>query len=268
MLMRSILRLRVRGRRGRGLRGKRKIVAGGERTGFAAVKEERCGLCVKASEEKMELEERVKQAEAELRETKMEVVALREGRDDDDIGGGEEEGIEDEVVVVPAASTTTELRDRSSGKKRQTAAQVEEQPRNVKKVKTALRKGKKVGGRFVWTADENAALLELVDEYGLDFDRIKTEAGARLGGRKAKAIENNFRNHRPDRYEELRATNPRKSGGYLPWSKEEDEALKRGRLKHGADYEKILETENEVLGWRTTNALQVHHSRLLNKKIA
>ena len=104
------------------------------------------------------------------------------------------------MVVVPAASTTTEPRDRLSGKKRQTAAQVEEQPRNVKKVKTALPKGKKVGGRFVWTADENAALLELVDEYGLDFDRIKTEAGARLGGRKAKAIENHFRNHHPDRY--------------------------------------------------------------------
>ena len=66
---------------------------GGERTGFATVKEERCGLGVKASKEKMELEERVKQADAELRETKMEVVALKEGRDDDDIGGGEEEGI-------------------------------------------------------------------------------------------------------------------------------------------------------------------------------
>ncbi|GMI06557.1 hypothetical protein TrLO_g4083 [Triparma laevis f. longispina] len=57
---------------------------GGERTGFAAVKEERCGLCVKASEERMVLEERAKRIEAELRETKaelretkIEVVALR-----------------------------------------------------------------------------------------------------------------------------------------------------------------------------------------------
>ncbi|GMI17894.1 hypothetical protein TrLO_g1387 [Triparma laevis f. longispina] len=79
-----------------------------ERTGFEEVKEERCRLCVKASEEKLVLEERVKwaeaklreakaelreaeaeaEAEAELRETKMEIVVLREGRDDDRDGGG------------------------------------------------------------------------------------------------------------------------------------------------------------------------------------
>ncbi|GMI18118.1 hypothetical protein TrLO_g1540 [Triparma laevis f. longispina] len=181
--------------------------------------EERCGQCEKAREEKMVLEEvlslvlaGMKETNAELRETKMEVVALMEGWDDNDDGGGEEEGIEDEVVDVPAASAPTEPRDRSSGKKRKAAAQVEEQPQNVKKVKSALPKGKKVGGGFVWTADENAALLEFVDEYGLDFDRIKTEAGARLGGRKAKAIENQFRKHHPDRFEVLRKLNPLKRG--------------------------------------------------------
>ena len=67
--------------------------------GFAAVKEERCGLCVKASEEKTMLEERVKRAEAELREakvelreTRMEVVALTEGWDDDGGGGRRRRG--------------------------------------------------------------------------------------------------------------------------------------------------------------------------------
>ena len=89
------------------------------------MKEDRCGSCEKASEEKMELEERAKQAEAEpretkaeLRETRMEVVALREGRDNDGGGGGEEEGIEDEVVVVPAASAPAETFILRSGKKR------------------------------------------------------------------------------------------------------------------------------------------------------
>ena len=50
------------------------------------------GLCVLASEEKMVLEERVKWAESELREAraelrkmKMEVVALREGWDDESL---------------------------------------------------------------------------------------------------------------------------------------------------------------------------------------
>ncbi|GMH60944.1 hypothetical protein TrLO_g13650 [Triparma laevis f. longispina] len=152
-----------------------------------------------------------------------------DGRDNDGGGGGEEEGIEDEVVVVPAASAPAETFILRSRKKRKAVTQVEEQPRNVKKVKTALPKGKKKGNGFIWTADEDAALVEAVDEYGLDFDRIKAEAGACLGDRK---------------------------------KKEEDEALKRGRRKHGSDYEKILETENEVLGDRTVSALQ---SRYYNK---
>ncbi|GMI01659.1 hypothetical protein TrLO_g11111 [Triparma laevis f. longispina] len=125
--MGSISSSRLSVRRGTGLRGKRKIAAGGERTGFAAVKEEKYGLCVKANEEMRGLEERAKLIEAELRETKaelkdvkMEVVALREGRDDNG-GGGEEERIEAKVVAVPATSTSAETRDRSSGKKRKAA---------------------------------------------------------------------------------------------------------------------------------------------------
>ena len=36
---------------------------------------------------------------------------------------------------------------------------------------------------------------------------------------------------------------------------EEDEALKMGGEKHGNDWEKIIETESEVLRRRTANAL-------------
>ena len=127
----------------------------------------------------MELEERVKRVEAELRktkaelrETKMEVVALREGRDDDDGGGEEEEGIEDEAVVVPVESAHAKPRDRLSGKKRKAAAQVEEQLRNVKKVKTALPKGK-TGRGFPWTEEQKTVLVEGVNRYGLDLAALR-----------------------------------------------------------------------------------------------
>ncbi|GMI04993.1 hypothetical protein TrLO_g2857 [Triparma laevis f. longispina] len=210
-----------------------------ERTGFEEVKEERCGLCVKASEEKILLEEMVKRAEAELREakaelreakaelreakaelreakaelreTKVEVVALREGRDDDDDGGGEE-GIEDEVVVVPAASTPAEPRPRSSGKKRKAAEQVVEQPRNVKKVKTAL----------------------------------PTKGGNRNGFNGAK-------------FRELRELNPSK---VIFWTEKKDAALIRGGVKHGTYWEKIHETESKVLGDRTVGAIGARCSKI------
>ncbi|GMH56616.1 hypothetical protein TL16_g09563 [Triparma laevis f. inornata] len=137
------------------------------------------------------------------------------------------------------------------------AAQVEEQPRDVKKVKSVLPEMKTSNGYFAWTAEEEAALVEAVDEYGLDFGRIKAEAGARLGDRKAKALEKHFRDHHPGKFMELRAANPLdKSGGKLIWTNEEDEALKRGRRKHGNDWEKIIGTESEVLGHRTANAIR------------
>ncbi|GMI02770.1 hypothetical protein TrLO_g5679 [Triparma laevis f. longispina] len=185
-----------------------------QRTGFTAVKEERCGLCVKASEEKIVLEERAKrvdgelsEAKAELRETKMEVVALREGRDDD---GGEDS----------------------------------------------------LNGSFAWTADEEAALVEGVNEYGLDFDRIKAEAGARLGGRKANALYEHFKRSQPERFRELREATPNKRTDL--WTEEVDEVLKRGRLKHGDDREMILETEKEVLGHRTVGALDFKYHKHLS----
>ena len=73
-------------------------------------------------------------------------------------------------------------------------------------------KGKKKGNGFIWTADEDAALVEAVDEYGLDFDRIKAEAGARLGDSKVNALYDHFRYAHPDKYEELKDANPSKQG--------------------------------------------------------
>ena len=90
------------------------------------------------------------------------------------------------------------------------AKQVEAELRETKaelretKMEVVALRAKVHGAGFVWTAEENAALLELVDEYGIGFVRAKTEAGARLGGRKAKAIDNHFRRAHPDRFRELR----------------------------------------------------------------
>ncbi|GMH47738.1 hypothetical protein TrLO_g6149 [Triparma laevis f. longispina] len=166
--------------------------------------------------------------------------------------GREGEGVEDEVVVallVLAASSPAETFSLRSGKKRKSASQVEEQLRNVKKAKSAF------GGRgFVWSADENAALVEGVNSHGLDFDRIKAEAGARLLGRKVRALSQHFRQVHPDKFRELREVTPTKQTNL--WTDEEDEALKRGRWKYGSDWEKIMKTESEVLGDRTVGALK------------
>lgn len=90
----------------------------------------------------------------------------------------------------------------------------------------------KVGFGFTLTAEEEAALVEAVDEHSLDFDRIKAEAGARFGDRSVDALYDHFRQRHPDRYEELRGPTP------IKWTAKEEAALKWGHKKHGADWEK------------------------------
>lgn len=140
------------------------------------------------------------------------------------------------------------------------ATQVEKQPRNVIKVKTALPKTKTRGDKLM--AEEDAALLEPVEEHCHDFDRIIAEYGARLGGRKANALYHHFCDHHPKKFRDMREATPRGGGICLGWTAEEDEALKRGRRKHGSDWEKIHETESEVLGHRSVKSLQ---NRYYNK---
>ncbi|GMI17900.1 hypothetical protein TrLO_g1392 [Triparma laevis f. longispina] len=91
-----------------------------------------------------------------------------------------------------------------------------------------------------WTEEENAALVEVVDEYCLDWDRIKAEASARLGDRKANTLCHHFRDTYPEKYEEWREANS------VKWTEKE----------HGADYKKILKTEKKVLGHRTAKRSQ------------
>ncbi|GMH88365.1 hypothetical protein TL16_g11134 [Triparma laevis f. inornata] len=61
-----------------------------------------------------------------------------------------------------------------------------------------------------WTADENEALVEGVNEYGLDcWDVIKAEAGARLGNRSVSALYNQFLVRHPETFRKLRAAEPK-----------------------------------------------------------
>ena len=138
-----------------------------------------------------------------------------------------------------------------------------EQPRNVKKVKRASSKGKSQY-TGAWTAGEDAALLEGVDEHGLDFGRIKAEAGARLGYRKVRALYAHFKYAHPDKFGQLRAANPSKQNQHATWTKAENEALKRGAKSHGKDWENILETEKKVLGHRAVRALDSRYHRKLS----
>ena len=118
----------------------------------------------------------------------------------------------------------------------------------------------------LWTAEENAALLELVDEHGLNFGHIETEADARLGDRTASALRVHFKRAHPETFKELREANPCRTNQYTgAWTKKEDETLKRGRKKHGADREKIPETENKVLGDRTAAAIKHRYNKFLRK---
>ena len=124
------------------------------------------------------------------------------------------------MVFVPTASKPATTRDRSSGKKRKAATQVKEQPRNVK-AKSSHKS---------WTAEEDAALVEAVKEYGLDWGCIKAEARAHLGGRKVTALYDHFRKYHPETYRELREANPVTNPSGPLWTAEEDEALKWERL--------------------------------------
>ena len=63
----------------------------------------------------------------------------------------------------------------------------------------------------------------------------------------------------------MRAANPLdKTDEKLMWTAEEDEALKRGMVKHGDDWEKIFETEKEILGRRKVDVLRQRICNLIS----
>ena len=55
-----------------------------------------------------------------------------------------------------------------------------------------------------WTHEEDAAMFKGVDDYGLDFARIKEENKAVLESRKPKAMEQRYRRIKKQKYKELK----------------------------------------------------------------
>ena len=125
-----------------------------------------------------------------------------------------------------------------------------------------------------------------MDKFGFDFEQVRALNDSLLEDKTDRALSNNFRRLKGDTVwtEKLEGANlttnaipkqpgleaakatPSKGwpGGYNSWTDEQDVALKRGMLNHGFDWEKILETETEVLEHRNAASLEKRHEKLLN----
>ena len=160
----------------------------------------------------------------------------------DDVGGGE-------VVVKEEEVKEEEVEEVVVGVKRK--AEEETKPRKTKK------KGSRNGHTNPWTKKEEDALLKGAGKYGMDWKRIKKEDdGKVLADRTPAALYIRLKRQYPEKLKEARAVTPSK---VIRWTKEEDDALKRGVEVHGNDWEKII-FENDVLERRTPAALQVRYS--------
>ncbi|GMH86554.1 hypothetical protein TrST_g3755 [Triparma strigata] len=164
----------------------------------------------------------------------------------DDVGGG--------GVVVKEEEVEEEVEEVAVGLKRK--AEEETEPKEMKK--------KRVGNGYVWTEEEDDALLKGVGKYGLDWKRIREDNVKVLADRNPVALRQRLLRQYPEKNKELRAANPRYYQHAMFWTSEEDAALKRGRMKHGTDWKNIQKSE-KALGRRTPAALKERYSRNLRK---
>ncbi|GMH58130.1 hypothetical protein TrST_g4517 [Triparma strigata] len=160
----------------------------------------------------------------------------------DDVGGGE--------VVVKEEEVEEVVEEVDVGVKRK--AEEETEPGKTKK--------KWVGCGYVWTEEEDDALLKGAGKYGLDFKQIRENNGKVLGDRTPIALRNRLKRQYPEKFKELRAINPVRG---TPWTTEEVEALKRGMKKYGKDWDEIHKSENKILGRRTLAALKKRYQKHL-----
>lgn len=131
---------------------------------------------------------------------------------------------------------------------------VDDQPQDAKRLKVKIVKTRKLRPD-AWTAKADVALLEAVNSHGLDFERIKSQYGARLGYRKARNIRSHFRQRFPDRFKEL---NTGAMGRSIAWTTEEDTALLEAIDEHGLDFDRIKTEYGARLGDRSKAALSKH----------
>ncbi|GMH81953.1 hypothetical protein TrVE_jg7744 [Triparma verrucosa] len=110
-----------------------------------------------------------------------------------------------------------------------------------------------------WTPEQDAALLKGVDDYGLDFDRIKDEHKDLLESRKVSGFEKRLKNLAPDKLRELRAAAPVKRGN--PWTPEQDAALLKGVDDYGLDFDRIRENSTLLVS-RSDSALENRFRKL------
>ncbi|GMH96187.1 hypothetical protein TrST_g13188 [Triparma strigata] len=115
---------------------------------------------------------------------------------------------------------------------------------------------------YVWTEEEEDALLKGVGKYGLDFERIRGDNGKVLAYRNPSALKQHLYRKYPAKLKELRAVTPWK-GNHVAWTAEQDAALKRGIKEYGKDWDEIHKSENKVLGRRTLGTLQLRYYRHL-----
>ncbi|GMH55315.1 hypothetical protein TrST_g4661 [Triparma strigata] len=123
------------------------------------------------------------------------------------------------------------------------------EPRKFKElVVLKLRKG-------AWTPEEDAALVKGVNDYGLDFERIRAANGALLGSRKSNSLEQRFRRSEPKKYKELKSAVPKKPRP-TEWTAEQDAALAKGVDTYGINFDRIRLENSPLLSNRTTLALE------------
>ena len=157
----------------------------------------------------------------------------------DDVGGGD--------VVVKEEEVEEVVEEVVVGVKRKAAEKTK--PRKTKK--------KRIGRGFVWTEEEDEALLKGASKYGLDFKQIKEDDGKVLADRNPENLYQRLYKQFPEKYKELRAG--KGAGNHFAWTAEQDAALKRGMKKYGNNWVKII-SDNDVLKRRSAEALKYRYS--------
>ncbi|GMH88649.1 hypothetical protein TL16_g11215 [Triparma laevis f. inornata] len=112
-----------------------------------------------------------------------------------------------------------------------------------------------------WTAEQDTALIEGVNKYGLDFKRIQGENDI-LGVRTLQALEKQLSRIKPEKLIELKRALPPPA---REWSPEQIAALTDAVEKHGCDFE-LIKKENPCLKLRTTYTLDISYSRIYLEK--
>ncbi|GMH70131.1 hypothetical protein TL16_g08307 [Triparma laevis f. inornata] len=131
---------------------------------------------------------------------------------------------------------------------------------------TATMSGMTRKGRgYVWTTEEDAAMMKVVGEHGLDFEQIKADNEALFANRTASAMEIHLVKKNPDKLKALRAATTRKPRPQ-DWTAEQDMAMVEDVEKFGFDFERIKAENEELLSNRNVNSIKTRYEKLEAQK--